>query len=240
MKPPLVVATVSGCVLLGFGAVALLNLQTLSDLRVQENALRAVHEGNVVATEGKQAEMPPETEPLEPLNAEEQSELIRLRREQTELNRRLGELAGIEQQHAQLSRQLATARANPNSLSAVVPPGFILRSKARNVGQATPEAAVETLLWAIQNRNQTALLNIFTLESGQQFMAQLVSQGAEAFWQELGVFPGFQISAKTPQADGSLRLELSLVPGAMGAGESPPPWSVTARQIDGRWRLSPD
>ncbi|MCP5519296.1 MAG: hypothetical protein H7A45_18785 [Verrucomicrobiales bacterium] len=241
MKPPLVVTAVSGCVLLGFSAVALLNLQTLSDLHVQEGALRAVHEGNLVANEGRQLEPPPETEPLEPLNKEEQSELIRLRREQTELNRRAGELAGIEQQHAQLSRQLATARANPGSLSAVVPPGYILRSKARNAGQGTPEAAIETWFWAVEHRNRETLVNVFLEEHASHLMDQLQREGEEEFWKGMVFFPGYEITAREPQADGSVRLELAVVPGSAdsGVGGGPPPWSVTMHQVNGIWRLDP-
>lgn len=229
---------VSMLVVLAAAALWLMQQQTLSGLRTREFALQTA-----IQSERPGAPVPVETTPPalsatnneEALTDAERTELLRLRGEVTTLNGRLGELASVEQRHNALRAQLNKARANPRSVEAVVPEGYILRTKARNAGWATPEAALETFLWAIEHRDQTALLNTITSDKPELLSDLADPAKLQTFWAEVGTVPGFQPVEKTPQPDGSVAMKLAVIPGNTDDRLSVE--SMSARLIDGQWKL---
>ncbi len=239
MKAPPLLAIIGAVILLGAVTMGLLNLQTLSDLGVQQQALAAVHAGNIEAA-GPQAEhIPTETpsEVVEPLSADEQKELLQLRRQHTELNRRMRELGAVETRHAELSRRLATSRDDPDSPSVVLPEGYMLRREAVNRGLASPEASLETFLWALENRDESTLFRTLTPESANEWGERMTRQGKEEMWNEAAAVPGFKIHDTESQPDGSLKVQLLIIPGEEPTRNPP---SLTMRNINGEWRIEPE
>ncbi|MCP5520238.1 MAG: hypothetical protein H7A46_01665 [Verrucomicrobiales bacterium] len=230
---------VSTLVVLAVATLLLMQQQTLSGLRTRELVLQTSIESERPAAAGSAtppaSSPPPAANTSEPLTDEERTELLQLRGEVTTLNQRLGELASVEQRHDALQAQLDKARVNPKSVEAVVPEGYILRTKARNVGQATPEAALETFLWACEHRDEKALRDTVLWNPPDLFSGPEGQARIQGFWDEVGKLPGFQPVEKTPQPDGSVAIKLAVTP---GSGNDPTSQAhMIARPVDGGWKL---
>lgn len=88
--------------------------------------------------------------------ARDSADLDRLRLEAAALRAKIAEVSAQ-------ARQLAAA--NPGHQPDAVPMGKVLRGRdARDAGQATPEAAMETFIWAMMNRDTNRLYQLFSKE----------------------------------------------------------------------------
>jgi hypothetical protein len=170
----------------------------------------------------------------EPLTEAERLELLRLRNQVTRLR---GESQGLEaalQENVSLTERLAAAKANPASAGVVLPPGYILRRTARNAGQATPEATVETFLWALEHRELPTLLQTLSPDAAQK-LAEMITrseQQGDDFWRDASKLPGMRVSDQKPMPDGAVELKLSM--DIEGTADQQ---TTKARLLDGRWRL---
>lgn len=177
------------------------------------------------------ANVPPVAPEVAPLTPEERLELARLRNQVTRLRGEVKGLAALRHEHDSLTQRLATARANPGSPLAALPPGFILRRTARNAGQASPEATVETFLWAVEHRDANALVQTLVPELGQRFAADLKREGA-SFWDGASKLPGLRIVESAAMPDGTMQLKLAIEPDGTADMQT-----MKVRQVDGLWRL---
>ena len=98
--------------------------------------------------------------------------MLRLRNEVHQLTGRQRELAGERDENERLHAQVA-ARATNAPAADGLPPGYILRSKAQFLGYSTPEDTIQSVLWAMQNRDFTNLLQAMTPESAKKLQAQV-------------------------------------------------------------------
>lgn len=232
------ILAVSTLAVLAAATLLVLQQQTLSGLRTQEFALQTAIQSERPATPASAATpspAPPATTSVEPLTDAERTELLRLRSEVTTLNQRRSELASVEQRHDALKAQLAKARVNPKRVEAVVPEGYILRTKARNAGLATPEAALETFLWALANRDMAALLATMDPNApGYAPFAEKLNEAEAEIWDDMSNLPGIQIAEKSTDPDGSVSMRLALIPGEEGERAGP---LAVARLVDGQWKL---
>lgn len=229
----------STLVVLAVATLLLMQQQTLSGLRTREFALQTAIQSERPAAPASAEPASPATpttnNSTEALTDAERMELLRLRGEVTALNQRLGELSSVEQRHEALKAQLDQARANPGSMEAVVPAGYILRTKARNVGRATPEAALETFLWACEHRDQKTLLNTISTEKPELLRVLQDPAKLQEMWEEFSKVPGLQPVGKTTQPDGSVAMQVAVLPGNTNDLMSSEP--VVARLINGQWKL---
>jgi hypothetical protein len=225
MKAPLLLATASLLALLLALLAVVAQRGAAHDLRQEIATLTATLTAPVPAAE---APVRPESAPL---TEAERLELLRLRGQITRLRGEARGLAAAEAEHAALQQRLAAAKANPASIGAALPPGYILRRTARNAGQATPEATVETFLWAIEHRDVNTLLQTLTPADAQKLSEGLQRQG-EDFWQGAAKLPGMRVSDQKPLADGSVELKLSIE--LEGTADQQ---TTKARLVDGRWRI---
>ena len=157
-------------------------------------------------------------------------ELLRLRSEATRLSRHKRDLAGVMAEGEHLRAELAARPTDATATAAglAVPPGFIRKSEARNMGCGTPEDTIQTVLWAIQNRDITNVLAAFTPETAQELLAQFAKkpdffEGSEALV-GLGVVGRQQLAPDL--------IELSLTP---NGDATPQPQRF--RLLDGQWKL---
>ena len=156
------------------------------------------------------------------------TELLQLRDQVTRLTTRLRELASVTNENERLRAQVAARATN----SVRLPPDYLRRSEARMVGYSTPEATIETFLWAIQHRDFENVLRTFTPESAQRLRTQIHqgSRSVEDFFRDASL-PGLHIVEQEKQEDGSIRLKVQVVPGG------PESDNIRLRQIAGQWKL---
>jgi hypothetical protein len=160
-------------------------------------------------------------------------ELLRLRSEVTRLTERRRELAGERAENERLRAQLASRGTNAAG-GIRLPPGYIRRSEARNMGYTTPENTLQTFLWAIHNRDLTNFLQTLAPDTAEKFRAQAGQSGEsieEFFNQARGIVGMCVVNRKPESSDGSISLEVEVVPGASGP-------RITFRQFDGQWRIA--
>jgi RNA polymerase sigma factor (sigma-70 family) len=89
-------------------------------------------------------------------------EIEALRAEHDELEHLRGEVAVLKKETVRL--RAVAAATPPSATNAGAQPRIVPISAARNVGQSTPQAAAETLGWALQNGEIELLANLVTFE----------------------------------------------------------------------------
>ena len=160
-------------------------------------------------------------------------ELLRLRNEVTRLTERRHELAGARAENEQLRAQLASRGTNsPAGLQ--LPPGYVRKSEARMVGYSTPEDTLQSMLWAMQNRDLTSLLQAFAPEKAEEIRRQAgeSQEAIEKFFNQAAGFVGMRVLSKKQDAnDGSAVVEVEVMPGEHGP-------AITFRQINSQWRIA--
>jgi len=167
-----------------------------------------------------------------PTNLAATPELLRLRSDVTRLTERRRELEGVRPDNARLRAQLASRGTNgPGGLH--LPPGYIRKTEARLVGYNTPEDTMQSLLWALQNRDLTNVLQAFAPERAEAFRAHAAESGQspEEFFKQAAGFVGMRIVKREQDAaDGSITAEVEMIPGMPGQ-------QFTFRQFNGQWKI---
>jgi hypothetical protein len=166
-------------------------------------------------------------------------ELLRLRNEVTRLTERRRELAGVRAENEQLRAQLA-ARGTNDPGKSQPPAGYVFKSQARFIGYNTPEAAVQSMLWAVRNHDMTNLLQAFTPEAARKIQGELaLSRGLiEQFFGLSADVPGVRVMPPdNPDFNtgfntntGQMWLQLEFVPGLSGT-------RIPLRQTNSQWKL---
>ncbi len=161
-------------------------------------------------------------------------ELLRLRGEVTRLTERQRELAGVRAENERLRAQLASRGTN-GPAGSQLPPGYIRKSEARMVGYSTPDGTLQSLLWAVQNRDLTNLLQAFMPERAEELRAKAAESGEavkDFFTQAQGLVGMRIVSRKTGIRDGAnvIDADVEVLP-----GESGPPISFI--QTNGQWKI---
>jgi hypothetical protein len=163
-------------------------------------------------------------------------ELLKLRGQVTLLTQRRDDLAGVRAENEKLQAQLAARATNP---AAAMPPGYIMRSKAKWSGFSTPEDTLQTFLWAIQNHDLTNLFAAVSPRLARQFQEELARKGGavSTFLDQgaLSSFPGARVLDRQTQPDGSVILQVQVDPRSAKPDHGLGP--MRFRFIDGRWKL---
>jgi hypothetical protein len=167
--------------------------------------------------------------PGQPLSESEKLELIALRAEVTRLQERRKELAAVKAENEKLHKHLAPAGTGTEQ--APLPAGYVRRREARFVGAATPEAALQSFFWALEQRDTNALLQLLGPEMADDFRHQLTRGGPDEFWKTMRI-PGYRIVEAEQKAGDHVVLKVEILPGE-------PPETMNLRWRDGGWRLSP-
>lgn len=144
------------------------------------------------------------------LTAEERLELMRLRSEVTDLRERQRALGALTNRTAGLQQKLA---ALTNAAAGRMPKGYIRRADARNRGAATPEAAFETFLWAIEHRDADAVLALVPAEGAESMRQHLAKGGRDKFFDDMPPFPGYRVVASEESRPGHVTLRVETAPG---------------------------
>ncbi len=158
-------------------------------------------------------------------------DLMRLRAEVTRLAEQQREFSSVRAENERLHAQVA-ARAT-NAAARALPPDYILASKAQFAGFNTPDATLETFMWAARNHDLTNFLQTLIPEAAQEFRRHLQQEGGSPEQALAGGedFPGMRIVDRQSQPDGSIELKIQVVP---GESETQP---IRVRLVDGQWKL---
>jgi hypothetical protein len=158
--------------------------------------------------------------------------LLRLRNQVSQLTRRERELASVQSENQRLQTQVAVARTNKTQL----PASYIRKSEARNLGYGTPETTLETFLWAVRNRDFSAVLACQTPEAADKFKQQIEQGGrsAEKFFESAESFPGINVVDRTAKSDNLIEFKVEVLPGS-GTDTA----IMTFRRVNGEWKLGP-
>jgi hypothetical protein len=158
-------------------------------------------------------------------------EVLRLRAEVARLGNRKRELAGVRVESDRLRDQLAARGTNlPGGLA--LPAGYLKKSQARFVGYGTPKDTIQSILWALQNRDALRFLQAIGPDDAKQIETQMQSASStEAFFKESDALPGMHILESEAGDNGEEVLTVETVPGVDS------PRQLRFRQFDGQWKL---
>jgi hypothetical protein len=135
--------------------------------------------------------------------------VYRLRGDVTMAQQQLDKLAPI------VTNLTARLQARTNQIAKVTapdfPPGYISRNELADRGNATPEAALETVWWALSHGNSQRLMELTA-----EMIGQTIPDDTKSADKELAMFrgfPGYRIVRKQNTGDKVL-LGIETVPGA--------------------------
>lgn len=226
MKPRALLIIVSVGLLVTTVAMVGKQREQLHELHHQARELRAQVEA-LPANEAPEAAAPTPTESAP--HSGPSLELLRLRSQVGQLERRKRELAGVSAENKRLQTEMATKPAG-SSGSVALPAGYIRRSAAQNLGFNTPEEALQSFLWGIEHRDLPTVMKFFGPEQAKQ-MAEEAERRGEEFWKEAGVVPGLLITGRGRGNDGTVELTVQIHP------NDPETQGMRFKQFDGQWRL---
>jgi len=197
------------------GAVAIQRLQVV-DLRAEQQQ--------------KLADATTPTDPTPPQVASSPSvsrEVLQLRNQVGQLRRRRDELLPVRAEHDRLVLELAARGTNASGL----PRNFIRKSEARLVGYNSPEATLQSFLYAIRNRDLTNFFQAFTPEG----VSRLKSQGLESpdrlekLFDDTQDLIGLSILDQKRQQD-LISANVQILPGV-------PPTPILFRLVNSQWKM---
>lgn len=159
-------------------------------------------------------------------------ELLHLRGEIGQLERRKRELAGARLENERLRVQFASKGTNaPGAIA--LPAGYIKKSDAKYAGYSTPEDTIQTMLWAIRDRNTTHFLQAFNPEMAKQLEAEMQRRGSpEEFFKEADAMPGLRVTGKEVGVDDTMVLIIEMLPGDEATSQK-----MRFKQFGGEWKL---
>lgn len=163
-------------------------------------------------------------------SADSSRELMQLRAEVTRLTARKRELANVGETSARLRAQLDSPQTNSDSIP--IPPGYIRRSYAQFRGFSTPEASLESWLWALHNHDFTNMLRALSPDQPQHFQARMAVKDKPAdFFKETDILPGLAIQSRREMPDGSVELQVFIAPNM-------PPQNMHFHLLNGEWKMA--
>lgn len=227
MKPRALIIILSLGVLVATVAMVGRQQQQLADLRKEAQQLQSQTE-----TLTKETSTAAETMVAAAPQSRPSRELLRLRSQVGQLERRKRELAGVTEENKRLQGQLGAKSANRTG-GVPLPAGYIRKSEAKFTGFAAPEDSLQSFLWAIEHRDLPTLLQCFSPDQAKQMAAEVERRGStEDFFKEAGILPGLVITGREQKDDGTIVLSVQFVPDDETAKTK-----IPFKQFDGQWRL---
>ncbi|MHB1308484.1 MAG: hypothetical protein ACYDC1_19605 [Limisphaerales bacterium] len=174
---------------------------------------------------------PPAVRSATALSEAEKLELMRLRAEVTRLRQRQRELANVRQENEVLRSTFATGGTNGSGARFTALPGWVRRQEAQFLGNATPEAALQSFFWAIEHRDTNVLMQILS-EDQAEHIRRAIAEEPDKFWARIAIVPGYRLIASEPRSDTEVVLKVETLP-------TEPPDEMRVSKVGNEWRLSP-
>ncbi len=166
------------------------------------------------------------------------SELLRLRNEVTRLTDQRRALASARAENERLRAQ-AAGRATNRVSQAGLPQNFLRKTEARMVGFNSPEDTVQSVLWALQNRDLATFQQALTPEMAQKLQEEFQrtgSRSSDRLFQEAEKVLGLGITDVRATENGMMEAQMQMVSTNLDAGSSPD--RVRFQQINGQWKIA--
>jgi hypothetical protein len=214
--------------LAGGATVALLEHHAIARLRAEHETLtgEAAEARRLAAENGKLEQFQAAAAEAQKLR-EENKDLPALRNEVSQLRREVGELGSLREENRALAVQIKNATSQKE---ARLPEGFIPKAAMGDAGQGSPEATIQTFLWAMSQGNVERL----TQCAFDGDKAALPGPDAERQRQEMSRqmqdFPGFVIAEKTVVS--ATEIIITVKSSANGPG-----MPFTLRNVAGLWKV---
>lgn len=210
------------------GTIAGVTLQNrqLQALRVEQGRLLAQVESSGVRAEAVAQPA------LQSVNSTPSTELLRLRSQVNQLSARRQALENVVQENELLRAQLAARKTNTTKL----PEGYIQRSTATMAGYNTPEAALQTFLWAIQSGDAANVFQTMTPKAaGEMQEAMEKEEGMKGmFMTQMKAVLGMKILKSNPMGDGGIQVEVEMM---LHGNPKPDRERMVLRQVAGQWKI---
>jgi len=165
-------------------------------------------------------------------------ELLRLRGQVGQLERHRRELAGVRAENESLRVQLANRGTNTAG-GLAFPAGYLRMVDAKFVGYDTPEATLQTMMWAVQKQSVEDLLQVLSPKYAREVVAEIQKAGSsDEFFKGANGVPGLQVLGQpeaTAAAD-EVVLHVEVVPDGHAPGEKPQ--ELRFKLIGGQWKLN--
>jgi hypothetical protein len=172
-------------------------------------------------------------------------ELLQLRAEVARLSQQQRELSGARHENERLRLQLENRRTN-SAAAGKLNGAYIRTSQAQWLGYNTPEDTLQSMFWAVKNRNLEKFLESATPEASEEFRKQISlsdnpATAAEEFFKSEQSPPGFKVIGREQIADDTIGLRIQFV---MPDGSVEPRIAVDSsellqfKRIAGQWKLS--
>ncbi len=140
----------------------------------------------------------------------------------------VAKLLPVRAEHDRLVLELAARGTNASGL----PRNFIRKSEARLVGYNSPEATLQSFLYAIRNRDLTNFFQAFTPEG----VSRLKSQGLESpdrlekLFDESQDLIGLSILDREQRQQDLIAANVQILPGL-------PPTQILFRLVNSQWKM---
>lgn len=157
------------------------------------------------------------------LSNDELLELMRLRSQVHQLRQRLQELGGVRRENETLRARAAEAPTNQPAAGLEFPPGYIRRKDVQFAGFGTPEAALQALLWAANNRDTNVLFR------AAPWLAAEFARDPADFWSKAGMIPGFRLVETANRSDSDADLKVEIIPGKTD--------TIHVHKVGSEWQL---
>lgn len=216
-------------------AMVVLENNTLSKLRLQNESLHAEKEeiDRLIAENRDLPKLRTATAAFEPMSRSETSELLRLRNEVGPLRAQKQEVEKLRSENQHLVADLKSGKITPRKLAQME--GFVAREGWTHTGFATPEATIQSYLWAMSTANVDQLLQCLTPEGASQM--ERIQRNPERFQKQLMTddnpfreVVGFRIAERKTLAENRVLLGVQVA----ADGEVLP---LTLRRIGNEWKL---
>ncbi len=174
------------------------------------------------------------------LSEDQLSELLRLRWEVGLLRGQTNELARLRREN----RQLRSALTAGQNSQAVPPPSeaVIPRAAWAFVGYGTPEAALQSVMWAMNNGDVPTYLASFAPDQQKsiatEFAGKPESEVAAQLSQEAGAVPALRLDRKEVSPDGAVTFTLRTEQQDNGVQTTVARAVLTFRNVGGEWKIS--
>lgn len=210
-------------------ATAIINQKAISQAKQENQKLVVVaKESQGLATENGQLSLtsskPGDIEGLR----QENSELPKLRNEVRQLRRQTEDLEKLREEHKRLLAQQNSIAEKP--MTAALPAGFISKAALTDAGQATPEAAVQTMFWAMCQGDVKRIMQCALGAPSREPRAEEAEEIRQDMKREMEKFPGFAIAEKKMVSENEAKIGIqSSANGSV--------MQFTVERKDGVWKL---
>jgi uncharacterized membrane protein len=213
--------------LAGAVAIALQEHREIEQARAEQAALMAEsQEAQRLAEENKGITALRDSNTEAEKLREQNKDLPALRNDARQLRRAAADLEKLRAENQQLLGKINAAKS-PGGPGAV-PAGFIPRAAMQDVGASTPEAAVQTFLWAMTQGNLERLAQLTGADGPP--MPLNAEQQKSRLSQEAQNFPGFAIAEKNIISADEVEIGLQT---SMGGTIAP----IKLRRVDNEWKV---